>query len=150
MEKVKLEFKMGVLIFFLIGFYFLLMEVLGLSDKMFLRFFNALFVMYGINRVIKTKVEEGENNYLSNLGSAIATSFIGIFISVVALWIYIGLYKGVGHMNELAGSFIIGGGHAVQLSQFCLGLLIEGLASSFILSFIVMQAWKDEKSIGIA
>ena len=39
------------------------------------------------------------------------------------------------------------GGEEITLPQFCLALLFEGISSSFILVFILMQKWKNVKKI---
>ncbi len=131
----------AILIFLLIGVYFLIMEATGLADKAFLRTFNFVFIFYGVNHVIKQRIEEGKTGYVGNFGAGILTSFIGVFISIIALGLYIQFFKGAEYMQELASSILIADGPS-SIAQYCIALMIEGLASSVVLSFILMQYWK--------
>ena len=146
MKKSKSILGNGVLIFLLIGAFFLLMELFGLSDVAFLRLFNIVFVVYGVNRTIKSRIIAGEVDYLGNFGAGVLASFIGVFLSVIALWIYLGAITGVEHINQLAHSVILG--QPDSLPQFCIALMVEGLSSSVVISLIIMQRWKNVKAIG--
>jgi hypothetical protein len=135
--------KNGILVFFAIGIFFLFLEFTGLSDIAFLRFFNAVFIILGVNATIKSGATGGNRNYFQNFGAGILTSFIGVFLSIIGLAIYIGIIKGVDHLDVLAHSIMFG--KANSLFQFCAVLFIEGLASSVTIAFIIMQRWKNYK-----
>ncbi|MFT6243705.1 MAG: hypothetical protein ACJA0U_000387 [Salibacteraceae bacterium] len=135
----------GITIFAMIGVFFLILELFGLSDITLLRLFNVVFVIYGVNRAIKSRISNGNTSYLSNLAAGVLTSFVGVLLSVIAIWIYLGAITGPEHMNDLANSILLGGSN--DLSLFCISLAIEGLASSVIISFTVMQRWKNTKSV---
>ena len=55
--KIAQEILNGFLMFLGIGTYFLLMEVLGLSNNYILRIFNVLIVIYFLNKTIKFNIE---------------------------------------------------------------------------------------------
>lgn len=136
------EFRNGTIIFVGIGIYFLLMEMLGLSNHFYLRILNVFIVLYGTNRTIKANIYEGQNDYLFNLTSGAMTAFIGVILSVVALNIYIHLRGGAEYIKTLSEAFLFGGSPSIY--QYCAGLLFEGLASSAIGAFTLMQYWKGK------
>jgi hypothetical protein len=144
--KFTRELTNGFLIFLGIGIYFVVLELLGFSDIFFLRIFNILFVVYGVNRTIKSNQADGIRGYNRNLLSAIITSMIGAFLSIGALLIYIKFQGGEAYLKNLSDSFIFGGGH-LTIQQYCIGLLFESIAASLITSFCLMQYWKDKVEV---
>ncbi len=136
------EFINGFIIFLGIGIYFLLMEFLGFSDVFFLRILNVFIIVYGINRTLKANVYDGHNDYLFNLTSGALTAFVGVILSIVALNIYIHIRGGEAYIKTLSEAFLFGGSPSVY--QYCAGLLFEGLASSAIAAFTLMQYWKGK------
>jgi hypothetical protein len=149
MKNLISELKMGFIIALSLGVYFLIIEGLGLSDVAFLRLFNITFVLLGINMTIRSNISKGHTKYLKNFGSSLATAFSGIIFSIIGLWLYISIFKGDAYLSELAASVIINN-DSISLNQFCVALLIEGLSSSFILVFILMQYWKNVKEVTIS
>lgn len=136
----KTEFKNGVVIFIGIGIFFLLMELLGLSDKLYLRFLNIFIVLYGITRTIKENYAKGNYEYVNNFMSAMLTSVIGVFMSVLGLMIYIHARGAEGYLATLSDGFMFVGGEA-SVNEYCIGLLFEGIASSVIACLAMMQYW---------
>ncbi|MGX7668784.1 hypothetical protein [Flavobacterium pedocola] len=136
------EFKNGIIVFVGIGIYFLLMEMMGWSNIFYLRFVNIFIVCYGINRTIKSNIYAGHRDYLFNLTSGAITAFIGVILSVIALNIYIHLRGGAEYIKTLSEAFLFGGSPSIY--QYCVGLLFEGLASSAIAAFALMQYWKGQ------
>ncbi len=137
----RLEIINGILIFILLGLFFLILDSLGYSDNIYLRFFNILFVFFGINRVVSHKVKNGETGYFRNFGSALITSLIAALLSVIGLAIYITYFREGASISDLAKSIIMGD-QDVDLLKYCAALLVEGLGSSLILTFIFMQYWR--------
>jgi len=133
----------GIIIFIGIGLFFLLMEVLGLSDNIYLRLINFVFVIYGINRTIKSNFNDNINGYFTNIASAILTGITGLVLGVFAFMLYAEYRGGEEYLKRYASDYIFGGGNPSP-SQFGIGLFIEGLAASVIVSFAMMQYWKDK------
>jgi len=133
----------GIIIFIGIGLYFLLIETLGLADQIYLRLLNFVFVIYGINRTIKSNYHDGINGYLTNLLAGFLTGIVGLVLGLVAFMIYIEAQGGDEFLKTFADSYVFGGGDP-SLYQFCFGLFIEGAASSMVVSFAMMQYWKDK------
>jgi hypothetical protein len=139
--KLSKELVNGFLIFAGIAIFFLAMELLGLANNFYLRFFNLLFVFYGVNRTIKQNIVEGKNNYLKNLSSASITAFIGVLLSIIGLLAYIYYKGGDVYIANLSEKFLFGG---ASVNEYCFGLLFEGLASAMIVVFITLQIWRGK------
>ena len=136
------EINNGIMIFIGIGIYFLTMELLGLSDVFMLRMLNIFIVIYFVNKVIKSNYKEGRIEYLDNLISGTITSLVGVFLSVAGLLAYISFKGGNEYLAKLSENFLFGGGEP-SMYQYCIGLFFEGVASSIIITFTLMQYWKD-------
>lgn len=141
MNTFRTEITNGLYLFLSLGFYFLIIDRTGLSGVVELRLLNAVIVLYFLNNVIKTNIAKGKISYLENLGSSLLTALLGITLSVMGLWVFLVFFRGVGHISELATSVLVSS-FDVSFTTYCISLLIEGLSSSFILSFILMQRWK--------
>lgn len=144
--KFTRELTNGFIIFIGIGIYFIVLEFLGLSDVFLLRILNILFVVYGVNRTIKGNHDDGIRGYNRNLLSAIITSMIGALLSIACLLTYIHFNGGEAYLKNLAENFIFGGGD-LTIQQYCIGLLFESTAASLIVSFCLMQYWKDKVEV---
>lgn len=133
----------GIIIFVCIALFFLLMEVLGLSDQIYLRLINFVFVIYGINRTIKQNYDEHTYGYFTNLLSAITTGIVSLVLGMGAFIAY-AVYRGEDqYLHKFAEAYIFGGGDP-SIYQFVIGLGLEGAAASVIVSFALMQYWKDK------
>ncbi len=141
--KYSREFTNGFIIFSAISVYFIIIELLGLSDQYLLRMANIIFVIYGINRTIKQNYLEGIRGYNTNLLSAIITSIFGAILSICALLAYIQIRGGETFLKKLSHGFIFGGGE-LSIEQYCIGLLFESVAASLMVSFCLMQYWKGK------
>ncbi len=146
MMKFKREIINGIFIFFGLGLYFVILELLGLSDVFYLRILNIFIVAFFVNRTIKGNQEAGVRGYFANFIGAIMTSMIGAILSIVALLIYIDFKGGEEYLKNLAENFIFGGGE-FSIVQYCVGLLFESTAGSLAISFSLMQYWKDKVEV---
>jgi hypothetical protein len=136
----NIEFKNGILIFLGIGIFFLVLDVLSLADKNYLRILNAFIVLFGINQTIKTKIKNGNSDYLENLFSGFKTGVIGIVLGIVGLIIFIYIKGGEAYLDKLSDTFFFGKDN--NIIKYCSILFFEGIASSLIGSFVLMQYWK--------
>lgn len=143
-----IELRNGLLIFILLGVYFLILDALGLADIVYLRILNGAIVLYGLNRAIRQKIAKGESAYLANFASALSTSLFSVLLSIIGLALYVSVFK-ESSVSDLATSVIVGN-QDVSLVKFCAALIVEGLSSSAILSFILMQYWKNIKGLSSA
>lgn len=141
--KYKRELINGIIIYLGIGFYFIVLELLGLSDQTYLRMLNIVFAIYGVNRTIKTNAETGVLGYLTNFVSALMTAMIGAALSIISLLVYIKFQGGEEYLKALSENFIFGGGQ-VTVQQYVIGLLFESIAGSLAIVFVLMQYWKGK------
>jgi len=139
--KISTEFHNGGIIFFTIGVYFLLMNALGFADVFYLRLFNVLFVFYGANRTIQMNLAAEKKNFVSNAVSVMMTSLIGIFLSILGLIIYSYIKGGDAYVQSLSETFLFGGNPSIITYSIC--LLFEGIASSVIVTLLIMLYWNN-------
>lgn len=139
--KNSVEIKNGFLIFLGVGLFFLLMDLLGLADKNYLRFFNAFIVLYGINKTIKFNFHHNNSDYLENLLSGFKTGIIGVLLGIIGLIAFIYIKGGETYLSRLSDTFFFTG--KTNMIKYCSVLFFEGIASSLIGSFVLMQYWKD-------
>lgn len=144
--KFKREFTNGILIFVLMGIYFLIMESAKLSHIFYLRIFNIVFVVYGVNRTIKGNHDEGVRGYFTHLMGAMMTSMIGAVLSIAALLVYLKWQGGAGYLNDHPMRYIFGS-ETNSVEYFCIGLFFEAAAASLAVSFCLMQYWKDKVEV---
>lgn len=143
MSSTKIIINNALLIFGgIVGFFFL-MKIFGLDNISELRLLNFVFVLWGINRAIKTNINVNkETFYLNNLSVGIGTSILAVGLTVLGLIIYVD-YIDNSFLSVLEDSFFWGSNLTLPLVVFA--LLIEGVASSVICSFILMQYYKNVK-----
>ncbi len=129
-------FRNGLLIFLFIGVYFVLLELLGLTDNIFLRFVNFLFVIIGVNNTLKKATKENLD-YLKKFAAALFAPFLGVLLSALALFIYLTAFET--DLSAYAMTLI----PAKTNFSFAAVIFVEGFLSSLMLVFIMMQYWKN-------
>jgi hypothetical protein len=134
--KLPKELINGFIIFLGIGTYFLIMNLLGLSDVSYLRLLNIFFIVYGVNKTINSNLTEGKKDLLPGAISAFITSFIGVVMSIAGLWIYSHIRGGDVFVETLSRTFLVGENQ--PLSTYCVYLLFEGVGSCIIVTMILM------------
>lgn len=131
-----------------IALYFFAMKILGLENVSELRFLNFVFVLWGVNSAIKENIHtNNETLYINNFSIGISTSVLGVAATVFGLIIYVSFIQ-PSFMEVLKSSFLWSGELSLALVVFA--LMIEGIASSVICSFILMQYWKNYKLPGMS
>ncbi|MDI1305758.1 MAG: hypothetical protein PSX42_13080 [bacterium] len=139
--KLPKELLNGCLIFIGIGLYFLLMNALGYADLFYLRLVNVFFVFYGVNRTIAMNLAEGKKTFIANAISAMITSLVGVFLSIIGLMVYSYMQGGDSYVKSLPKTFLFGGNPSVNTYSIC--LLFEGIASSVIVTMLLMLYWNN-------
>lgn len=140
--KLSKELTNGFIIFLGISLYFLFIKAIGFGDKSYLRLFNIVFVLYGVNRTVKMNLSEGKNNFVSNGISALKTSLTGVVLSVFGLLIYSYINGGDAYIETLPKTFLFTGNPTIV--DFCISLLFEGVASSVLVAMLIMLYWNDK------
>jgi hypothetical protein len=145
--KFTKELTNGFIIFLGIGIYFVIMELLGLSDVFILRIFNMFIVAYGVHRTLKSNVAHNVRGYFRNFLSGAITSMIGAVLSIIALVAYVEFKGGEPYLKTLAEAFVIGGGD-IDSYQYAIALLLfESTAGTLIVCFCLMQYYKDKVEV---
>ena len=122
--------------------YFFLIKILGFEDITQLRLFNFIIMLVGLHRLIKRNMSQFSTSYFGNLFLAFRTAALTIVMVIVSLFIY---------LNWIDPSFLLvledslGWGNNLGLIQVLAAVTIEGMASSFLLSYIIMQYMKSHK-----
>jgi hypothetical protein len=140
--KLPKEISNGVIIFIGIALYFLLMEVLQLSNLFYLRIFNIVFIYYGVNRTLKSNFIEGKTNLADNAISALLTALTGVLLSITGLVAYIYAKGGDEYIRTLSKSLLFVGSPSVM--TYNISLLFEGIVSAVIVTFSLMLFWKKK------
>ena len=145
MNQTKIILKNAVIITFLIGGYFFLCKFFGQENNPYLRFMNLFFVVFGIRKAIMTNIYTNkETKYTTNLGLGIQTSAVAVLLSIIGVIGYIELINPE-FLSTMNSSFLIGGD--LTLAELFFTLLIEGMASSVIGSFVIMQFFKNHNKV---
>lgn len=127
--------------------YFLILRLFGLHDAPWLRMANGIFMAVGIYFAIKYYKYKSQNDftYVDGFKTGLLTGFIatGVFLIFMAVYIF--------HLDPdfatdvLAKWFDYGNQNGGLLIII---ILIEGLASTAILSLTCMQIFKKSKQVG--
>jgi hypothetical protein len=97
----------------------------------------VLFIFYGTNRTLKSNFAEGKTNLASNSVSALATSLIGVILSIAALVAYSFAKGGENILDHYL--FLFGGEPSVM--TYSISLLFEGISSAIIVTFMLLLYW---------
>lgn len=143
MKKKNFTLRYGLYIFACIVAFFGLMKLFNLEEISELRVFNFVFVIYFINKLIVRNYIEHENvGYLYNLRTAFGASAFAVILSCVSMFLYTS-YIEPGFSEVLEGSFLFG--RDLNGMRVTLVLFLEGMASSAVVAFSLMQYWKNYK-----
>jgi hypothetical protein len=129
--------KNGLLIFGLIGVYFILLELLGLTDNIYLKFINFIFVLIGVNNTLKATAKVS-GSYLKKFVAGVATVFVGMLLSAISLLIYLNVNES-SDISAYAMTLI----PAESNLEFAGIIFVEGFTSSLMIVFIMLQYWKN-------
>lgn len=143
MKTSLITFKYGIFIFMLLSIYFLALEGGALADVFALKFVNLLIVAIGVSLHISEKSKKRNFSYVDLLAFGMRSAIIGITLAVIGLYIYLNFYKGPEYFKTLSSTLI----PANHVIEYCFAIFIEGFSSSIIIVFIVMQYYKNAKSI---
>lgn len=146
MNPSKIITSNALLITLLIGSFFFTCKLFGLEGNPYLRFANLFFVIFGVRRAIKLNIlKNQETRYTTNLGIGIQTSALAVLISILGVIGYT-YFIHPEFLDIMKRSFLFGGSK-ISLGAIFFTLLIEGMASSVIGSFIIMQFFKNHNKI---
>lgn len=119
--------------------YFLLMKLFGLVHVVELRVLNLFVLLAGIILALRTlKRQQGTIEYLQGIGLGLMTAAIGVITFALFVFIYLQMDPDLMNaikQNESFGEF---------LNPYILSFVValEGTASGFIATFVIMQYLK--------
>lgn len=134
----------GVYMFLSMIALFFLMKLFGLEKITELRLLNILIAVYFSNRLAKFNVfsNSQRSSYLGNLSSLMLANLIAVFASALCLLIFVTAIDKE-FMNSVGNGFFLGNNLTIQ--QVVIAIVLEGSAAAAIISFSLMQYWKNEK-----
>ncbi|MDX5429030.1 MAG: hypothetical protein LPK46_11215 [Bacteroidota bacterium] len=136
----KLSLRFALFIYLGIVVFFLIMKVLGLESFTELRVFNFVIVLYGLYFLVRKNMDIHGTDYFENLFLAFRTSALSILFTIISLILYLS-WIDPAFMRVLEDSLLWG--RDLSVIQVAMAIGVEGLASSFILAFMVMQYMKN-------
>ena len=125
-----------------IGAFFGLIYFLGFGDISELRLFNLIIVAFFTNRLIRKKISTSNGlNYLDNLGAAFLSNLICVLLCLVGFSLFVSLVD-FNYFENIDKNSIWS--QADTLNELILVLFLEGMSSAAIISFSLMQYWKND------
>jgi hypothetical protein len=143
MEKIGIRW--GIITFLLLSAYFLLMKLFGLVHVLELRFLNAFIMFYGCYRAIKTaKMHLSRFRYFTGLGAGSITALVASVLFTLFGILYLTIIN-----PEFVDSLKANEPLGIYLNRYLavIQILIEGIASGFVFSFIIMQWLKQPRTV---
>lgn len=143
MKKNNYTLRIGIYMFLAIVAFFFVTKITGLEKYTELRLFNIVIILYFSNRLAYLNVMKAKTmDYLSNLGSVFIANLMNVVLCAASFFIYL-IWIDPGMIKVIENSFLLG--HGLSPKGVVWALLVEGLASSIIVSFGVLQYWKSYK-----
>ncbi len=143
MKKRNYTIRFGIYMFLSMVALFFLMKLVGLEKITELRLLNILIAGYFSNRLAQLNlIEDAEVDYVNNLGSLLFANLIAVFLSAFSLVLYVKLID-PSMMASLGDGFFLG--KHLSIDKIAVAILMEGSAASIIISFSLMQYWKNVK-----
>lgn len=142
----KVSVKYGLITVILLIAYFLILKVIGLHNNPWFRMFNGLFVAFGIYASIKNfKLISGTTfTYINGFKTGLLTGFLATFIFALFMGIYM-FHLDVEFKNNLLKDWFQDYNHGGGILIFI--ILIEGMASTTVLTLTFMQIFKNSKNL---
>jgi hypothetical protein len=126
--------------------YFLIIKLLGQHTNPWFRMVNGLFMAYGIYVAIKRykSISGGGFNYTNGFKVGLITGFLATFLFALFMGVYM-FHIDVDFMNTLLKDWFHNSDYGGGILIFV--ILVEGLASSTILTLTFMQVLKNSTKV---
>jgi hypothetical protein len=135
--------KYGVFMFMAIGGFFLAVNGIGYGYITELRVVNILFIILFSNLLArKYWIEEDGIEYVGNFLSILSANFVNVLLCMIGFIVYISMYDPE-YLNTVSNGLLWSS--ESSLAQVLIALFFEGMAGSAVVSFAIMQYWKDRK-----
>lgn len=139
--------KYGLIVTGLLISFFLILKIFSLHNNPWYRLFNGVIMAGGIYSAIKEyKKNVGESfNYTNGFKAGIVTGFMATFIFAIFMGIYM-FHIDVAFMDHLLKDWFHDYKHGGGILIFI--IIVEGLASTAVLTLTFMQIFKNSTKIG--
>ena len=128
--------------FIAIGMFFLALYALGLAGINELRYFNLVLVIYFSNKLAKKNATETDDmTYVKSLISVFGANLINVLLCIGGLLLFNVIFEPEFLSQVSTGVLIV---QTTSFPQVILSLFIEGVAGSAVVSFILLQYWKNQ------
>ncbi len=128
--------------FIAIGIFFLALYALGLAGINELRYFNLVLVIYFSNKLAKKNATETDDmTYVKSLISVFGANLINVLLCIGGLLLFNVIFEPEFLSQVSTGVLIV---QTTSFPQVILSLFIEGVAGSAVVSFILLQYWKNQ------
>jgi len=136
--------RVGLLTFTALVGYFFLMKIAGLAHILELRVFNFVFMAIGICiGIVRLKRQLHPNDfYLRGLGQGLITGATAVISFALFMSIYLSFFDRALLYTIMEQAPM---GWSVNGTSIFVILLMEGMVSAFIISFVAMQYFKTVK-----
>ncbi len=125
--------------------FFLALKLIGLHNNPWFRLFNGVAMAYGIYAAIKHyKSNSDAFSYTNGFKVGLLTGFLATFVFTAFMAVYM-FHLDVEFMNHLLKNWFNDFNHGGGILIFI--LLIEGLASTTVLTLACMQLFKNSRNI---
>lgn len=143
MKTKNIIFLNALKIYLGIVLFFFLMKLFKLEHITELRLLNFIFVLWGVNSAIKKNINSNSGfGYLQNLFVGFSTSFSAVILITFSLTIYL-FYINPAFIQVIESLKIWGS--KLSPIKVAFAIFTEGISSSLVASFIIMQYWKNFK-----
>ena len=128
-----------------IASFFLLMKLVGMENVAGLRVFNLVIVVYFMNRLARRNLmDDPDLNYVEGLGSLLLANVMTVVASVAGFVVYVRFMDPDFLNHHKAALFWLN--NDTSLWRTVVSLFMEGMAGAIIVSFTLMQYWKDQRN----
>jgi len=139
----KIAIKQGLITFFLLGAYFLIMKMLGLVHMIEFRLLNGVIMFYGCYTAVKLSKKKLEDfNFLKGYGAGLLTALIASSLFAAFGIIYLEFIN-PSFIVEIKQKEILG----IYQNKFIASaqIFIEGAASGFLFTHAAVVRFKNER-----
>jgi len=134
--------KYGLIVSGLLIAFFLILKIFGLHNNPWFRLFNGVITAFGIYSAIKEYKKNNSDafDYTNGFKTGLMTGFLATFIFAIFMGIYM-FHLDVAFMDHLLKDWFHDYNHGGGILIFI--ILIEGLASTAVLTLTFMQIFKN-------
>jgi len=141
----KIGIRWGIYTFLMLSAYFLLMKMAGLVHVLELRFLNVFIMFFGCYKAIRTARDHTTHfRYFKGLGAGSLNALVSSSLFAILGLLYITVIDPE-FMQELKLNEPLG----LYFNKYLavIQIFIEGIASGFLFSFIIMQWMKKPRML---